>query len=134
MGDVYEIDGIKRKGGLVTWSSIVYTDSTVRFTDHLTGDQLKDRIGLIPSPSGGTDGAGALDYTYSELFATGSDPTVFREIIFVSDGVSYTPLAPAATQFHDNSILCTPCGDRFFVNEDFDDLNNDEFLAELADC
>jgi len=150
--DAYEIDGITRKGGLVAWSSSVHAASTVLFTDNLTGDQLKDKIALIPSPVGATNGAVALDYTYDNLFATGSDPTVFREIIFISDGVSETPLAPSATQFHTNSIritavalgdfdttqinsmLCTPCGDRFFVNEDFDELNSDEFLAELADC
>merc|ERR1711973_300668 len=122
------------------------------FTEKLTGDQLKDKIGLIPSPADGTDGANALDYVYTNLFATGSDPAVFREMIFVSNGVSSTPLAPAATQFHTNNIritavalgsfdtaqinnmLCIPCGDRFFVREDFDELNNDNFLAKLADC
>jgi len=151
--DVYKIDGITRKGGLVAWSSSVHTASTVLFTENLTGDQLKDKIALIPSPgTDGTNGAVALDYTYHNLFETGSDPTVFREMIFISDGVSTTPLAPAATQFHTNNIritavalgsfdtvqinnmLCIPCGDRFFVSEDFDELNNDEFLAELADC
>ena len=95
--DVYEIDGITRKGGLVAWSSTVHTASTVLFTENLTGDQLKDKIALIPSPGGGTNAEVALDYTYN-LFATGSDPTVFREIIFVSDGLSSEPLAPAATQ------------------------------------
>ena len=95
--DVYEIDGITRKGGLVAWDGSVDTASTVLFTENLTGDQLKDKIALI-SPGGLTNGAIALDYTYDNLFATGSDPTVFREIIFVSDGLSSEPLAPAATQ------------------------------------
>ena len=95
--DVYEIDGITRKGGLVAWDSSVDTASTVLFTENLTGDQLKDKIAFI-SPGGLTNGAVALDYTYDNLFAIGSDPTVFREMIFISDGKSTTPLAPAATQ------------------------------------
>merc|ERR1712029_90748 len=158
--DAYKIDGITRKGGLVAWSSncsicnpptttCILESATVRFTDDKTAEELKTVIVDLPHPEGSTDGGCALDYTYTNLFAVGSDPSVFREIIFITDGKSETPIEEPATQFHDNNIrvtvvafqfqgnyeteelnktLCVPCGDRFFINEDIDELSSDEFL------
>jgi len=152
--DAYEIDGITRKGGLVAWSSSVLESATVLFTENKSAAELKTAIENLPSPAGGTKAGLALNYTYSNLFEVGSDPMVFREIIFISDGVSESssPMPVYPTVFHDNNIrmtavalgsfntapinatLCIPCGDRFFINDDIDKLTSDEFLAELINC
>jgi len=148
--NAYKFDGEKRKGGLVAWDSQIREEATVLFTDKLSSAELLEAIENLPSPSGRTNGGLALNYTFENLFAVGSDPTVSREIIFISDGVSQTPLAGPAQQFHDNNIpitfvalgdfdterlnsaLCSTCGDRFFQNEDIDQLNNT--VANLTSC
>ena len=96
--DAYKIDGLTRKGGLVVWSSLILESATILFTEGKSAEELKTAIEDLPSPSGGTNGGLALNYTYDNLFAVGSNPSVFREMIFISDGVSDTPLAGPATQ------------------------------------
>ena len=94
--DTYKFDGVRRKGGLVAWDSEIYKEGTVLFTDQLNSTELCEAIQNLPNPFGGTNGGLALNYTYENLFAVGSDPTVTREIIFISDGESQTPLAGPA--------------------------------------
>ena len=96
--DAYKIDGTTRKGGLVVWSNYIHEKETIRFTEKKTAAELKTAIENLPTPNGHTDGQLALSYTYDNLFAVGSDPNVFREIIFISDGVSRTPLPQHPTQ------------------------------------
>ena len=100
----YKIDGKTRKGGLVVWSSSILKAKTIRFTDKKTAAQLKRVIEKLPRPSGGTNGKLALDYTYKNLFGKGSNPKTRREIIFISDGVSSTPLAKMAKQVYINLV------------------------------
>jgi len=154
--DAYKIDGITRKGGLVVWNSKVLEAETILFTDSRTSTQMKTAINALPSPSGGTNGALALQYTWENLFEVGSDPLVFREVIFIADGQG-TPMTVPAGNFHNppdltpciritavalgdfdhdqiNDMLSPDCGDRFYTNEDSDELDSDEFLAELISC
>jgi len=149
--DSFKIDGNTRKGGLVAWEDSVHEPSTVLFTDLLTADEFKDRIKAIPPPAGGTSANVALDYTYKNLFETGSNSDVFREIVFITDGDTGDALS-AAEQFHTNKIritavalgefdtthlnemLCGPCGDRLFTNDDTDNLNSIEFFKEMTSC
>jgi len=149
--DGFKIDGNTRKGGLVAWENSVHEPSTVLFTEHLTADELKDRIEAIPPPDGGTSATVALDYTYKNLFETGSNSDVLREIVFITDGDT-GDASSAVEQFHTNKIritavalgefdtthlnemLCGTCGDRLFTNDHTDDLNNPEFLKELTSC
>ena len=98
--DAYKIDGTTRKGGLVVWSKFIHENETIHFTEKKTAAELKTAIENLPRPLTHleTDGQKALKYTYDNLFAVGSDPNVFREIIFISDGVSQTPLPQHPTQ------------------------------------
>jgi len=142
----YKIDGINRKGGLVLWSDDILETFTVLFTEKKTAADFEAIIQRMPLPDGGTYGGMALNYTYSTLFAVGSDPSVFREMIFISDGVSSDDLAWPATQFHNNNIqitavalgsfdtaqLNTTMPDRFFVDADIVKVNSAEFTANLS--
>jgi len=151
--DAYKIDGITRKGGLVAWSDSILESATVFFTENKSAAELKVAIENIQSPGGYTYGGKALSYTYNNLFAVGSNPSVFREIIFISDGDSEDRLDQPAKKFHDHNIrvtavalgnnvnidqikttLCATCGDRFFINSDFNQLNSTEFLSHLTSC
>ena len=97
--DAYKIDGMTRKGGLVVWSYKIHKKETIRFDEKKTAAELRTAIENLPSPQGATNGQLALNYTYDNLFAVGSDPNVFREIIFISDGESHiAPLPQHPTQ------------------------------------
>jgi len=155
--DAYKIDGIKRKGGLVVWSTMVLTSATILFTESKTAEELKAAIHALPNPIGVTYGGKALNYTWTNLFEAGSDPSVFREIIFISDGESLDSLTGPAELFHNppdgtpciritavalgnfnhegvNNMLSNNCGDRLITNDDSDELTSDEFLGELTTC
>ena len=84
--NAYKIDGKTRKGGFVLWDDYVHEDKTIRFTDNKTEAELTSIFDSIGLPEGGTDGGAALEYTYENLFKTGSDPSVDRQIIYLSDG------------------------------------------------
>jgi len=153
--DAYEIDGFTRKGGLVVWSDTVLESATVRLSDNKNAAELKTAIANLPNPAGGTKAGIALDYTYSTLFDVGRrDPRVYREIVFISDGIadSSSPMPAYPTVFHNNNIRITavalgnfnlaglnttlniPSGDRLFKNDDIGKLTSEEFLAELTNC
>ena len=91
----YKLDGNTRKGGFVLWDDHVHEDKTIRFTDGKTEAELTTIFDSLDLPGGGTNGREALEYTYENLFKTGSDPSVDRQIIYLSDGQGSSMDEPA---------------------------------------
>jgi len=104
--DEFKIDGAKRKVGFIKWSSSVDHSYTVRFTDNLTAEQMKQKIDSLPLPMGGTDGGLALNEAFNTLFNGKGNPDVYQNAIFLSDGNGGDPLT-AAENFHRNGIHLT---------------------------